>query len=85
MTKQAQHLEEANRTSLKSVTSIKTAVRQAHGLSGVEGPFDGLTVLSKVEGLKINTNSKQMKINCGAERHHYSMFDVGCSMFDVHL
>jgi hypothetical protein len=21
--------------------------------------------------------------NCGAERHHYSMFDVGSSMFDV--
>ena len=26
-----------------------------------------------------------MKLNCGAERHHYSMFDVGRSMFDVHL
>jgi hypothetical protein len=23
-------------------------------------------------------------LNCGAERHHYSMFDVGRSMFDVH-
>jgi len=28
---------------------------------------------------------KQMKLNCGAERHHYSMFNVGRSMFDVHL
>jgi len=28
---------------------------------------------------------KQMKFNCGAERHHYSMFNVGRSMFDVHL
>jgi len=27
---------------------------------------------------------KQMKSNCGAERHHYSMFNVGRSMFDVH-
>jgi len=25
-----------------------------------------------------------MKLNCGAQRHHYSMFDVGRSMFDVH-
>jgi hypothetical protein len=28
--------------------------------------------------------SKQMKLNGGAKRHHYSMFDVGRSMFDVH-
>ena len=28
---------------------------------------------------------KQMKLNCGAKRHHYSMFNVGRSMFDVHL
>jgi hypothetical protein len=28
---------------------------------------------------------KQMKLNCGAQRHHYSMFNVGCSMFDVQL
>ena len=28
--------------------------------------------------------SNQMTLNCGAERHHYSMFDVGRSMFDVH-
>jgi len=21
---------------------------------------------------------KQMKLNCGAQRHHYSMFNVGC-------
>jgi len=27
---------------------------------------------------------KQMKSNCGAQRHHYSMFDVESSMFDVH-
>jgi len=26
-----------------------------------------------------------MKLNCGAERHHYSTFDVQCSMLDVHL
>jgi len=26
-----------------------------------------------------------MKLNCGAERHHYSMFDVQCSMLDVHF
>jgi hypothetical protein len=26
---------------------------------------------------------KQMKLNCGAERHHYSMFNVERSMFDV--
>ncbi|NNL78048.1 MAG: hypothetical protein HKO68_17080, partial [Desulfobacterales bacterium] len=39
-------------------------------------PFDRLTALSEVEGLKRNRNSKQVKLNCGAERHHYSMFDV---------
>jgi hypothetical protein len=26
---------------------------------------------------------KQRKLNCGAERHHYSMFNVGCSMFSL--
>ena len=26
-----------------------------------------------------------MKLNGGAKRHHYSMFNVGRSMFDVHL
>jgi hypothetical protein len=26
-----------------------------------------------------------MKLNCGAKRYHYSMFNVGSSMFDVHL
>ncbi len=26
-----------------------------------------------------------MKLNCGAKRHHYSMFDVGRSMLDVQL
>jgi hypothetical protein len=26
---------------------------------------------------------KQRKLNCGAQRHHYSMFNVGRSMFDV--
>jgi len=28
---------------------------------------------------------KQMKLNCKAQRHHYSMFNVGRSMFDVRL
>jgi len=28
---------------------------------------------------------KKMKFNCGAERHHYWMFDVVRSMFDVHF
>jgi hypothetical protein len=27
----------------------------------------------------------QMNLDCGAERHHYSMFNVGSSMFEVHL
>jgi len=26
---------------------------------------------------------QKIKLNCGAERHHYSMFNVGRSMFDV--
>jgi hypothetical protein len=26
-----------------------------------------------------------MKFNCGAKQHHYSTFDVQCSMLDVHL
>ena len=26
---------------------------------------------------------KKMNLNCEAERHHYSMFNVGRSMFDV--
>ena len=24
-----------------------------------------------------------MKLNCGAERYHYSMFNIGRSMFDI--
>ena len=28
-------------------------------------------------------NKKPMKLNCRAERHHYSMFNVERSMFDV--
>jgi len=32
-----------------------------------------------VDGLHITPT------DCGAERHHYSMFSVGRSMFDVHL
>jgi hypothetical protein len=28
---------------------------------------------------------KQMKLNCGAERHHYSTFDVGRSSFKIIL
>jgi hypothetical protein len=26
-----------------------------------------------------------MKLNCGAQRHHYSMFNVGRSMFDRYV
>jgi hypothetical protein len=37
-----------------------------------------------IQGL-ISDFRKQMKINSRAERHHYSMFNVGRSMFDVHL
>jgi len=28
---------------------------------------------------------KKMKLNYGAERHPYSMFNVGRSMLDVHI
>jgi len=35
--------------------------------------------------LKSGTSPYPMKLNCGAERDHYSMFDVGHSMFDVHF
>jgi hypothetical protein len=30
-------------------------------------------------------NEKQIKLNIGAKQHHYSMFNVERSMFDVHL
>jgi hypothetical protein len=52
------------------VTSIKTAVRRAHGPGGVEGQ-------------KRDRKNKQMLLNCGAKRYHYSMFNVGRSVFDV--
>jgi hypothetical protein len=35
-----------------------------------------------IQGL-ISVFRKQMKLNCGAERHHYSMFYVGRLMLDV--
>jgi hypothetical protein len=40
------------------VTSIETAVRQAHGPE-------------RSRGVRKNRNSKQMKLNYGAKRHHY--------------
>jgi len=50
------------------VTSIKTPVRQAHGPGGGEGQ-------------NRDRKNKQMPLNCGAKRYHYSMF----SLFDVAL
>jgi hypothetical protein len=35
-----------------------------------------------IQGLTLDCR-KQMKLNFGAKRHHYSMFNVGRSMFDV--
>jgi hypothetical protein len=35
-----------------------------------------------IQGLTLDFR-KQMKLNGGAERHHYSMFNVGRSMLDV--
>jgi hypothetical protein len=69
MTKQAWHLEEGNRAKFDIYERAS------------KRPFDRLTALNGVEGLKKNRNSKQMKLNCGAQRHHYSMFNVGRSMF----
>jgi hypothetical protein len=63
------------------VTSIKTAVRQAHALSGVEGLKKSINSHSRFDIGFL----KKMKLNCGAERYHYSMFNVGRSMFDVHF
>jgi len=37
-----------------------------------------------IQGSTLNFR-KQMKLNCVALRHHYSTFNVGRSMFDVHL
>ena len=37
-----------------------------------------------IHGL-ISDTGKQKKLNRKAERHHYSMFSVGRSMFDVDL
>jgi hypothetical protein len=54
------------------VISIKTAVRQAHGPA-------------RSRRAEKNRKIRQMILNCGAQRHHYSMLDVGRSMFDVHL
>jgi hypothetical protein len=31
------------------------------------------------------TEISHFKLNCGVKRHHYSMFNVGRSMFDVQL
>jgi hypothetical protein len=53
-------------------TSIKTAVRpprQARDFQQAHGR-------ELIEGLKTNRNSKQMRLNCRAQRHHYSMFNV---------
>jgi hypothetical protein len=35
--------------------------------------------------LKELRETQRMKLNCGAERHHYSMFNVGRSMLGVHV
>jgi len=31
------------------------------------------------------TEISHFKLNCGVKRHHYSMFNVGSSMFDVRV
>jgi len=43
----------------------------------------GCLIKSGMTVLVLFTNPS--KLNCGAERHHYSMFNVGRSMFDVQL
>jgi hypothetical protein len=54
------------------VTSIKTTVQQAHGPE-------------RSRRVECTQNSKKIKLNWGAKRHHYSMFNVGRSMFDVRV
>jgi hypothetical protein len=34
---------------------------------------------------RVSDLKKQLKLNIGAKRHHYSMFNVGRSMLDAHL
>jgi len=46
--------------------------------------FEDFDFLRGCQGLKSDF-WKQIELNCGAERHPYSMFNVGRSMFDVHL
>jgi len=46
-----------------------------------------VTVSERLERNKMDIHGsasdffKQMKLNCRAKRHHYSMFNVGCSTF----
>ena len=47
---------------------------------GLKGKDEKTKIVSQV---LISDNCKQMKLNCGAQRHHYSMFKVGRSMFNV--
>jgi hypothetical protein len=50
-----------------------------------------VTVSERLERKRINLQGlvldflKQMKLNGGVKRHHYLMFKVGRSMFDVYL
>jgi hypothetical protein len=43
------------------------------------------TGFTKLDGKRFEMYGLRMKLNCGAKRHHYSKFNVGRSMFDVHF
>ena len=79
MTKQAYQLEEANQSDIcdeyqngRSTGSRPWA--ESKGWKETEIVIQGLTLDSW----------KQVELNCGAERHRYSMFNVGRSMFIFH-
>jgi len=39
--------------------------------------------VTSIKTAEKNRKSKQMILNCGAQRHHYSMFDHAKAWFDV--
>jgi hypothetical protein len=43
------------------------------------------TEFTKLDGKRFEMYGLRMKLNCRAKRHHYSMFNVGRSVFDVHF
>jgi hypothetical protein len=65
--------------------NIEILVRPRNAGSSMDQDFYSDPLSPKTGSEKIIQCCDKFKIIWGAERHHYSTFDVQCSMLDVHF